>query len=395
MKKNLAKILALVLVAALLVPVAAFAASFDTYTVAVTIADKNDATKNHTVSADGIDATATLKNAIGAQVVGARNDLKDIFSPTGTGTYFDELVDAADNQDTWATYVGAVTVDPAEAAETLENPDATIDDLFAVSDKSSARDGKITITNDAYIVTLTFTVTTPYSDDPVSGGSSTTTTTYEDEIVAPENGTVEITSEDATVNAGDVVTIDAKPAEGYQVARYIVTDEQGNKVVVDAKDGTFVQPAGKVKVEVVFAPIGGDIVIESAQPSPQTLTVDGVQQDVHAYNVNGSNFVQLRDLAAMLAGTDAKFNVAYDAAKNMVVITTGEAYTGTVSSDFTDLSDTAVPSPQSIMIDGRMVELSAVNIGGNNYFKLRDLAPFFGLKVNYDEPSNTAQVLSK
>ena len=226
-----------------------------------------------------------------------------------------------------------------------------------------------------------------------SSSSSSTTETYADEIVAADNGTVAISTADAKVD--DVVTIEATPAAGYQIARYIVTDEQGNKVVVNAKDGTFVQPDGKVKVEVVFAPIGGDIVIESAQPSPQTLTVDGVQQDVHAYNVNGSNFVQLRDLAAMLAGTDAKFNVAYDAAKNMVVITTGEAYTGTVSSDFTDLSDTAVPSPQSIMIDGRMVELSAVNIGGNNYFKLRDLAPFFGLKVNYDEPSNTAQVLSK
>lgn len=395
MKKNLATILALVLVVAMLVPAAAFAASNDKYTVSLKV---DDGTNSYTVSAENITGSDTLASAVGAEVAKeeTRAALKEKFAGSALGALFDELVVLAKEgpDANWKEKIDGLTVTPETAAEALYDRAATIAALDAASSN-----GTITLAlGEDYTVTLSFKVTTPYVDpDPTpSGGGSTTTTpatTYEDEIVAPENGTVEIGTEDA--KAGDEVTITATPAEGYQIARYIVTDEQGNKVEVDAKDGTFIQPEGNVKVEVVFAPIGGEIEFTDVQPSPQALTVDGVQQNVHAYNIDGENFVQLRDLAAMLAGTDAQFNVTYDAEKKMAVMTTGEAYSGTVSSDFSDLSSTAVPSPQSFMIDGRIVELSAVNIGGYNYFKLRDLAPFFGFGVDYDVDENTAQLMSK
>lgn len=48
------------------------------------------------------------------------------------------------------------------------------------------------------------------------------------------------------------------------------------------------------------------------------------------------------------------------------------------------------------MIDGKAVDgLSIYNIGGNNYFKLRDLGDALGFTVDYDADSNTAIVLSK
>ena len=48
------------------------------------------------------------------------------------------------------------------------------------------------------------------------------------------------------------------------------------------------------------------------------------------------------------------------------------------------------------MIDGKAADgLSVYNIGGNNYFKLRDLGDALGFTVDYDADSNTAIVLSK
>ncbi|MBR3554975.1 MAG: hypothetical protein IKN89_03610 [Oscillospiraceae bacterium] len=60
-----------------------------------------------------------------------------------------------------------------------------------------------------------------------------------------------------------------------------------------------------------------------------------------------------------------------------------------------DKASTAVPSSQTIMIDGRIrTDLSVFNIGGNNFFKLRDLGEALGFSVDYDARTNTAVVIS-
>ncbi len=131
--------------------------------------------------------------------------------------------------------------------------------------------------------------------------------------------------------------------------------------------------------------------------SPQSLTVDGTQRTAEAYNIDGSNYFKLRDLAMLLSGTDAKFNVIFDSSRNTVVVTTGAVYVvvGGELSTGADKSASAVNSAQSVEIDGKRVDLTAYNIGGSNYFKLRDLGAALGFTVGYDAASNTAQVTSK
>ncbi len=46
-------------------------------------------------------------------------------------------------------------------------------------------------------------------------------------------------------------------------------------------------------------------------------------------------------------------------------------------------------------LDGRRVELTAYNIGGANFFGLRELSPFFGYDVSFDEAANTARIESR
>lgn len=131
--------------------------------------------------------------------------------------------------------------------------------------------------------------------------------------------------------------------------------------------------------------------------SPQKLMVDGEMISCEKYNIDGSNYFKLRDLAFVLSGTNSQFDVAYDAEKNAISISTGEVYTadGTELMTGADKSKTAVQSSQKILINGEeFSNVSAYNIGGNNYFKLRDLGDVLGFNVDFDDWTNCAVVYS-
>ena len=129
--------------------------------------------------------------------------------------------------------------------------------------------------------------------------------------------------------------------------------------------------------------------------STQKLTVNGEAIDCEKYNIDGNNYFKLRDLAYLLNGTNSQFAVDYDEAAKTVVITTGEAYkaVGGELEVGADKSASTVASAQTIKIDGETVtDLTVYNIGGNNYFKLRDLGKAVGFYVHYDEATRTMLV---
>ena len=130
--------------------------------------------------------------------------------------------------------------------------------------------------------------------------------------------------------------------------------------------------------------------------SVQNLTGNGEAVECEKYNIDGYNYFKLRDLAKLLDGTNSQFNVDYDQAAKMMIVTTGVPYTtpnGTELQVGADLSASAMPSVQSLMIDGELCEtLTAYNIGGNNYFQLRELGKTLGFYVHYDKATNTAIV---
>ena len=133
--------------------------------------------------------------------------------------------------------------------------------------------------------------------------------------------------------------------------------------------------------------------------SPQNLIVDGETIECEKYNINGSNYFKLRDIALLVNGTGSQFSVGYDAVKKVVSIVTGEAYTPNGSElDLSggDKSATAKPSTQTILINGEeRGDLSVYNIGGNNFFKLRDLGTALGFDVDYIKETNSAVVISR
>ncbi|MBR2742686.1 MAG: hypothetical protein IKD89_03760 [Clostridia bacterium] len=129
----------------------------------------------------------------------------------------------------------------------------------------------------------------------------------------------------------------------------------------------------------------------------QNLRVNGEAKDAEIYNINGSNFFKLRDIAMLLNGTGSQFSVDFDSAQNAVTVMTGAPYVpvGGELSTGHDNSASAVASSQAIMINGRRASLTAYNIGGNNFFKLRELGESLGFDVDYDADTATMLVDSR
>ena len=132
--------------------------------------------------------------------------------------------------------------------------------------------------------------------------------------------------------------------------------------------------------------------------SSQSLEVDGKTVECEKYNIDGNNFFKLRDLAQLLNGTDSKFDVGWDAEAGLVSISTRHAYLRPDGHELTqrgDLSATARKSAQTVEIDGEVRDdLTAWNIGGSNFFMLRELGKALGFVVDYNAASNTAIVKS-
>lgn len=130
----------------------------------------------------------------------------------------------------------------------------------------------------------------------------------------------------------------------------------------------------------------------------QSLVVDGTPVACEIYNIDGSNYFKLRDLAFLLNGTGSQFAVGYDNATRTVTVNTGTGYlpNGSELVIGEDQSKTAGPSTQTILINGILNSaLSAYNIGGNNFFKLRELGDALGFDVDYDNLTRTMLVNSK
>lgn len=129
-------------------------------------------------------------------------------------------------------------------------------------------------------------------------------------------------------------------------------------------------------------------------PSAQTVTVDGKAVKTEVYNINGYNYFKLRDIASVLNGSADQFAVGYNETTRVVTADSAKAYTavGGELATGTDKSKTCVASTQTLAVNDIVRPVTAYNIGGNNFYKLRDLGSLLGFDVSYTASTNTAAV---
>ena len=137
----------------------------------------------------------------------------------------------------------------------------------------------------------------------------------------------------------------------------------------------------------------------NATPTRSDLYINYVKMnpyDCTGYNIGDSNYYQLRHLAREFKETPSKFDVRWDEKNNAVNIITGQDYddSGEYFRHFSGETKKAVPTKSKLLIDGSPFDLQAYNIGGNNYFKLRDLGKIIPFGVEWEESENKIMLYS-
>jgi len=132
-----------------------------------------------------------------------------------------------------------------------------------------------------------------------------------------------------------------------------------------------------------------------AAPTSALVLVNGSVVAFEAYNINDNNYFKLRDLAKALSGTEKQFEVGWDEAINAISLTSGKVYSpvgGELTSSGNTDTQPAALSSSSVYLDGSKISLTAYNIGGYNYFKLRDVAGAINFGVGWDGATSTITI---
>ena len=126
--------------------------------------------------------------------------------------------------------------------------------------------------------------------------------------------------------------------------------------------------------------------VPTAAPTASTVYINGASKSFEAYNIGGNNFFKLRDLAFALNGTHKQFEVGYDVSTREITLTSGEPYTP-VGGEMTPgdgQAKPANPTLSKIYLDVKELNFIVYNIGGNNFFMLRDLMEALDVFVGYN-----------
>lgn len=135
--------------------------------------------------------------------------------------------------------------------------------------------------------------------------------------------------------------------------------------------------------------------VVKANPTSSKIVVNGKEVAFEAYEIGGNNYFKLRDLAMALNGTEKQFEVIWDNETKSINLTKGQAYTP-VGKELEVSQNPSVkeakPTQSKIYIDGEEVQFTAYTIGGNNYFKLRDIGKVMDFGVTWNGKLKTVGI---
>lgn len=126
------------------------------------------------------------------------------------------------------------------------------------------------------------------------------------------------------------------------------------------------------------------------------VTLDGEEVKVGAYDVEGYNYLKLRDIAAILNGKKCQFDVGYDNETKVFSIELAKGYEK-LEGDLAEIKDEkakAIIRVIKILVNGEEKEVKTALINEYNYMQLRDLGSLVGLGVGYDKVNKVIMLKS-
>ena len=133
-----------------------------------------------------------------------------------------------------------------------------------------------------------------------------------------------------------------------------------------------------------------------AVKNTKKVTLDGEEVKVGSYDVEGFNYLKLRDVAAILNAKKCQFSVGYDEPKKLISVELAKAYEK-VEGDLAEIKDEkakAIVSVKKILVNGEEKEIKTALINEYNYMQLRDLGSLVGLGVDYDKVNKVIKLKS-
>lgn len=128
----------------------------------------------------------------------------------------------------------------------------------------------------------------------------------------------------------------------------------------------------------------------NASRSGAQVFINDSSVSISGYVIGGNTYYKLRDLAYALRDTSSRFDVVWNAGENRVEVYSQRPYSGekeTNQAGWWEQSVRAVQADALLTVDGKTVEVTAYNIDGSNYYKLRDLGGLLSFSVNWLEES--------
>ncbi len=131
-----------------------------------------------------------------------------------------------------------------------------------------------------------------------------------------------------------------------------------------------------------------------AIPATAALSIDGKAASCGAYNIQGANYVLPGDLAALLSGTNKRFDVVYGKDGSVAGLSAGKAYTGAPAGKGPQAGGPlpAELTTVELSVDGKTVCLDGYAVGGGVYLKLRDLARLLDFSIAWDAAARAVLV---
>ena len=133
-----------------------------------------------------------------------------------------------------------------------------------------------------------------------------------------------------------------------------------------------------------------------AVKNTKKVTLDGEEVKIGAYDVEGYNYLKLRDVAAILNTKKCQFNVGFDKPTKLITVELAKGYEK-VEGDLAEIKDEkakAIVSVKKILVNGEEKEIKTALINEYNYMQLRDLGTLVGLGVGYDKVNKVIQLKS-
>lgn len=135
---------------------------------------------------------------------------------------------------------------------------------------------------------------------------------------------------------------------------------------------------------------------QTARPSPHAIYVDGTKANVAAYEINDNNYFKLRDIAAIVNGSEKQFEVSWNNHAQRIDLTSDKAYTivGGELGAIGSASKQAETLTAVVYKDNTKMDYTGYNIDDNNYYKLRDVCKSFDISIKWDGANQRVDILT-